>query len=165
MAKQDDWVRLQLRLPADVHEGLVRIAGAMSLNALIVAILSAAAKPDDGTQLTLRLPPSLRRRLVEVSGFSMNKEIVRRLEESFEDEFYKSLMRPAARITLDTNGRPISWEEINSHVALIAEAFPHPISSVSIEVMTPEIVAAHKRRDDAFNAEFPGIAGPRSTED
>ncbi len=44
MAKQDDYVRITLRLPPDLHEALVRKAGANSLNAEIVSLLSAPEK-------------------------------------------------------------------------------------------------------------------------
>jgi len=39
MAKQDDFVRITLRLPPDLHKQLIEAAGASSLNAEIVARL------------------------------------------------------------------------------------------------------------------------------
>lgn len=42
MAKQDDWVRITLRLPPELHEQLKERAGAGSLNAEIVEALEYA---------------------------------------------------------------------------------------------------------------------------
>jgi len=39
MAKQDDYARITLRLPPDLHRELMALAGAGSLNALIVRAL------------------------------------------------------------------------------------------------------------------------------
>ncbi|PZP07831.1 MAG: hypothetical protein DI607_13525, partial [Sphingomonas hengshuiensis] len=43
MAKQDDYVRITLRLPPDLHRQLTTLAGAASLNAYIVSLLSQSA--------------------------------------------------------------------------------------------------------------------------
>lgn len=40
MAKQDDWIRITLRLPGDLHERLVEAAASSSMNAEIVERLS-----------------------------------------------------------------------------------------------------------------------------
>jgi len=44
MAKQDAYVRITLRLPAELHRSLVEAAGAQSLNAEIVERLEATVK-------------------------------------------------------------------------------------------------------------------------
>lgn len=40
MAKQDDWIRITLRLPGDLHARLVEAAASSSMNAEIVERLS-----------------------------------------------------------------------------------------------------------------------------
>lgn len=42
MAKQDDWIRITLRLPSDLHSKLVDAASNSSMNAEIVARLDAS---------------------------------------------------------------------------------------------------------------------------
>lgn len=47
MAKQDDWVRITLRIPPNLHYDLLQAAGANSLNAEIVTRLEATFKLSD----------------------------------------------------------------------------------------------------------------------
>lgn len=59
MAKQDEWSRITLRLPKELHEQLVDSAGAKSLNAEIVERLAASysrkwAEYDHETLKTLK---------------------------------------------------------------------------------------------------------------
>ncbi|MBS7741421.1 MULTISPECIES: hypothetical protein [unclassified Chelatococcus] len=48
MAKQDDYIRITLRLPQDVHRRLIEAAGPRSLNAEIVTRLQNTLDLDEG---------------------------------------------------------------------------------------------------------------------
>ncbi|MGJ0506545.1 MAG: hypothetical protein ACR652_05285 [Methylocystis sp.] len=47
MAKQDDYVRITIRIPKDLHEALVYFAGPRSLNAEIVARLGRSVREQE----------------------------------------------------------------------------------------------------------------------
>lgn len=47
MAKQDDYIRISLRMPPDLHQKLTERAGPLSLNAFIVTRLTEALKADE----------------------------------------------------------------------------------------------------------------------
>ena len=47
MAKQDEWTRLTLRLPPELHERLVEAAKTSSMNAVVVNALGEAFPPSD----------------------------------------------------------------------------------------------------------------------
>lgn len=122
--------------------------------------------PDDRVQLTLRLPKDLHEELVKRlhRRNSLNQDIVNRLWENLElrgreeaSIYQLALPQPPIRITLDANGRPTSWPEISGLVAEIVERMPAPVISLSIEVLTPEIIAAYKRHEEEFNAGMPGF--------
>lgn len=65
MAKQDEFIRITLRLPPALHARLTKIAGAKSLNAEIVSRLEESiryqAEEDDGLDATERLFKAIRR--------------------------------------------------------------------------------------------------------
>lgn len=122
------------------------------------------AKQDDWLRITLRIPPDLHENLVgNLRGQSLNADIVARLWQSLEFNFFGEVLQQSARITLDAGGRPIAWMEINQHVTALCEAFPHPIVNLSIEVLTPEIIKKYKRLEDAQESTFEGIERDRQS--
>ena len=110
MAKQDDWVRMTLRLPQDLHDRLMGALGAKSLNA----------------------------------------DIVERLERDLSGDVFCLRGEPStARFVLDTDGAPISWDEIREHIHAITQAFPRGISAMSVDVLTPQVLSSRGRQEEA----------------
>ncbi len=110
MAKQDDWVRLQVRLPKDLHEGL-RNASKGSLNAQIVDRLARSLMQDKlgalrGAEATFRLDASGR----PISWEEINMH-VDRIRNALEGE-------PITQINID-----VSTTEIEAARAAQREMF------------------------------------------
>lgn len=67
MARQDDWVRVTLRLPREVHAELAGISGAASLNAEIVKRIQAYPRLSEGYE---EAEEQLNQKYGEVEGLS-----------------------------------------------------------------------------------------------
>lgn len=110
MARQDDWVRTQVRMPPELHVELSRAAGAKSLNAEIVERLAASVG------------------LGEPRG---------------------PVSEHSVTIALETNGMPISWGEVQEHLAAISRKIKGGIVNIRMEVHTPQMVSSAEREDQA----------------
>lgn len=112
----------------------------------------ARPKPaDERVPYTLRLPRELHQRLVDASGFSMNAEIVSRLEASFWREEAAAVFPPARRlhVTLEGKDIPLSLKQVHSYVEEIVAALPEPPDHVSVEYISKETARARAESHDA----------------
>lgn len=75
MAKQDSWVRLQVRMPPELHERLKDAAGASSLNADIVRRLEESLLEDRAREYHF---PSVGRIVLDSEGRTLTREEVQR---------------------------------------------------------------------------------------
>jgi Arc-like DNA binding domain len=60
----------------------------------------AKRKPSDTAQMNLRLPESLRKKIeveAKKNGWSLNRELVRRLEQSFTHQGFEDLIQSTAQ--------------------------------------------------------------------
>jgi hypothetical protein len=76
MAKQDDWVRLQLRLPRSLHAELQRYADNTSLNSAILTLIELGLLGQ--TIRTLPPRPSTARIVLDSDGRTLTREEVQR---------------------------------------------------------------------------------------
>lgn len=92
MARQDDYIRITLRIPGELHAKLVGLAGEASLDAEIIhrlerSVMEREAMSDmmvgrEAAQFALRLSEELRDEIKEAAarnGRSMNAEILVRM--------------------------------------------------------------------------------------
>lgn len=114
----------------------------------------------ESPKFLLRLPDGMRDRIAaeaRVNGRSMNAEIVARLNSSFNDQ---DANLPSARpaeppapentvyILLDTNGMPISWNEIMTHLSEISKASKYKYSSQHARILVSDQVSSSGREED-----------------
>lgn len=101
-------------------------------------------------QMKIRLPPDLKAKVEQaaVSGNrSMGAEIVARLEASFSGEdSHDGQPIDHIEVTLDTNGFPISWHEINEHIGAIRTGLKASVVKMTVSVITPELVSSGDRK-------------------
>jgi len=98
--------------------------------------------------MKVRLPQNLREQIFDASlenNRSMNSEIVSRLEESF----VPSDSLPVLKVELNTNGEPISWDEIYEHVTAITNAGKLNAVQLHVNVFTPELLSSLGRKAEA----------------
>lgn len=97
----------------------------------------------------LRIPEELKQKIqsaAEANRRSMTAEIVSRLADSFDTN------PPAMntlQVVLDTNGMPISWDEIFEHLRAINRAGQFDFSSQEVHVITPELLSRIGREKEA----------------
>lgn len=121
MAKQDDWVRITLRLPPELHAYLSEQAGAGSLNAEIVDRLHVSQGLDDAGN--------------DILGVGAALSPAHQL--------------PEINIRIDAQGVPISWDEIQAHVSGLADMLDKSAVAMNVIVETPELKSSHERREAA----------------
>jgi hypothetical protein len=93
------------------------------------------------------MPDDLRSRLEECaksSGRSLHAEILARLEDSLEPKQSADL-----RVELDTNGMPISWDEIHEYLSKLKRAGNLNPSSMAVSIITPEVLSSADRQQEA----------------
>nr|WP_186211641.1 Arc family DNA-binding protein [Burkholderia gladioli] len=109
-------------------------------------------------QFVVRLPDGMRDQIAEAAktnNRSMNAEIVSRLADSFLQEQREKFGRPyqpaapAINVTLDSRGYPISWDEINEHLAAIRKTGKFNVVSMNTSVITPELVSSSEREQES----------------
>lgn len=107
---------------------------------------------DDRVQLTLRLPALLHAKLIGATAgrSSLNAEIIRRLERSFIQDAEDAIGSTAKMVLYA--GEPLSWDEINAHVSDIVAAFPAPVTTLNVEIITRDIIARRKAVQEARSA-------------
>ena len=113
----------------------------------------------DDPQMKLRLPEDLRDQIVEAADInhrSLNAEIIARLQDSFaarahgwtesgEDIFGNP--ERTVYVLLDTNGQPISWDEINEHIGALSRK--GRFASLATYLVTPQLVSSADRQREA----------------
>lgn len=91
-------------------------------------------------QIIVRLPDGLKDRLreaAEANGRSLNAEAVARLTDSLDTPQIADI-----HITLDTNGQPISWEEIHQNLQLINNSLGKSPVSLQVKVNTTNLISS-----------------------
>lgn len=116
----------------------------------------------DLNRFIIRMPEGMRDWIAEEAEKnhrSMNAEIVARLEESRNlrdsingrmDSNPPPSKENTLYIVLDTDGMPISWAEISTHISNITKAGKLPWHSQKIMVMTPELMSSTLREDNDY---------------
>lgn len=132
LAKQDEWTRITLRLPPELHGKLTESAGVGSLNAEIVERLDRSYYVNteynflsmlaDSTFILNHFPPGLAVRIqasAEEHGRSVEEEVIQALDEAYAAQLPGSLTRRIKRRASETGRTP--HEEI---VQALEAAFP-----------------------------------------
>lgn len=157
MAKQDDYTKTALRLPRDLHQMLTESAAARghSLN----------------TEMVYRLEQSFAEQAKVLTVDQTSRLLAENTKMRLEMAKLRSHMRAGPRIpdhpapepldvarvhvTLDSNGRPISWDEISEHLAAIRKTGKFDVVAMHTSVITPDLVSSSKRREQSAEvAEF-----------
>lgn len=100
-------------------------------------------------QFKLRMTPEIKERIEAAAAKnnrSMNAEILRRLEDSFDDEVLTERVRDSAfnrerqvlYVLLDADGMPTAWSEIMLHLDRLAEASGGDISRIDAVAIVPK---------------------------
>lgn len=109
MAKQDDWTRITLRLPPDLHQRLSSAAEANSLNAVIVAALEEkypAPPPSYRDLLTMALDYMIREGLTSKTQEDRD-EVLANLD-SLPEELREDTAKHMGRVLLESLDRMAS---------------------------------------------------------
>ena len=120
MAKQDDWSRITLRLPSEIHTKLADSAGAKSLNAEIVDRLERSLSPNLFAEMMEFQLNTLKAELEDAQRQLRNRsmdDLVRNLQLGLPPALFERLEQSAA-----TNGRTLEHELI----AALEEVYPPP---------------------------------------
>jgi hypothetical protein len=140
MAKQDDWVRMQLRLPRDLHAALTARAKEKSLNAVIIEMLEVARGAVEALEAAApgRFEAESALRRGQIYGDALAQR------EAWRRDYN------ARNIVLQLrSATPISWAEINEHAKGLGADLPKGLQSLRIEVLTPDVLESDGRRDEA----------------
>nr|WP_288356600.1 Arc family DNA-binding protein [uncultured Pseudomonas sp.] len=100
----------------------------------------------------IRMPAELREHLEKSAkdgNRSLHAEIISRLEASCFQESVSGLVD----IVLDTDGLPISWDEIRAHVAGISREGKFNVYEQRVTVITPDLVSSQLRQEEAARIE------------
>jgi hypothetical protein len=102
----------------------------------------AKRKPTDTAQMNLRLPEKLRK-MIEVearkNGWSLNRELVRRLQQSFMDQGVQALIKQTAltvAIEVTKNVSDLTANQ-HEHINALAMAIGRPDLTISFEKGEP----------------------------
>lgn len=121
---------------------------------------------DKADKFVIRLPDGMREKIkndADQQGRSMNAQIVFMLQEYFnsKDDEFNELKNLASEsqsptneistlnIVLDTNGQPISWNEVFQHIQAINSLINAKVIASNTVVQTPEIVSSFDRVNEA----------------
>lgn len=129
----------------------------------------ATIQPQDDFQKTaLRLPRDLHAQLHEAAaaaGRSYNAEIVARLQASFEplgpQHSVKADDGHTVYLLLDTNGYPISWDEVRELYGPLIDG--QPVRTLQVSVITPDIASSSGREAQVRQLAKMLRAGGKST--
>lgn len=114
------------------------------------------APSDLADKFMLRMPDGMRDDIAaaaKANNRSMNAEIIARLTASLRPIRASGDPEPRSAgsidISLDTNGMPISWDEIWVHLEAIQHSRAFDMYQLSVNVITPQVLSSQGRQKEA----------------
>ncbi|MFH1558513.1 MAG: hypothetical protein ABII76_27245 [Pseudomonadota bacterium] len=155
MAKQDDFVRITLRLPIHVHQRLEKDAGARSMNSLIVNLLESALGIGGVTAHEERLLDNERRLLNLVND-------LRQSQKTLEAQA-QQLAELAERYAADLAEERERSKRLERRISEMISGSDDPIKGLSVSVENIEgllrkAISGQESIQSGFEAYLTGIA-------